>query len=86
MAADATINIDVMLSNLATFKSDASLIDDILSKLGIKTGEKMDESFKQETAKIQKQAEDTKQKIDESIGKKTEAKVTLNDNELLKEC
>lgn len=85
MAADATINIDVMLSNLATFKSDASLIDDILSKLGIKTGEKMDESFKQETAKIQKQAEDTKQKIDESIGKKTEAKVTLNDNELLKD-
>ncbi|HGF7425972.1 TPA: phage tail tape measure protein [Enterococcus faecium] len=85
MSADATINIDVMLSNLPKFKNDVSLIDDILSRLGINTGDKMDESFKQGTDKIQKQAEETKQKIDETIGKKTETKVILDDNELLKD-
>ncbi|HFD1661324.1 TPA: hypothetical protein QFK58_000376 [Enterococcus faecium] len=85
MSADATINIDVMLSNLPKFKNDVSLIDDILSRLGINTADKMDESFKQGTDKIQKQAEETKQKIDETIGKKTETKVILDDNELLKD-
>ncbi|EOE6413454.1 phage tail tape measure protein [Enterococcus hirae] len=85
MSADATINIDVMLSNLPKFKNDVSLIDDILSRLGINTGDKMDQSFRQATEKIQKQAEETKQKIDETIGKKTETKVILDDNELLKD-
>ena len=52
MAADATINIDVMLSNLPKFKTDANFIDDLLSKLGANTGKQMDDQFAIETKAI----------------------------------
>lgn len=62
MAADATINIDVMLSNLPKFKTDANFIDDLLSKLGANTGKQMDDQFAIETKAIQEKAISTKKK------------------------
>ena len=69
MAADATINIDVMLANLPKFKNDVSFVDDVLTKLGMNTGSKMDESFKSETTKIESIAKSTKKDIDQSLDK-----------------
>ncbi len=67
MAADATINIDVMLSNLPNFKNDASFVDDVLTKLGMNTGSKMDDSFKNETTKIETIAKSTKKDVDNTF-------------------
>lgn len=69
MSADATINIDVILSNMPKFKTDISFIDDMLSKVGMKTGTKMDESFKSETEKVETITKATKKEIDQSLGK-----------------
>lgn len=67
MAADATINIDVMLSNLPNFKNDVSFVDDVLTKLGMNTGSKMDDSFKNETVKIESIAKSTKKDVDNTF-------------------
>ncbi len=67
MAADATINIDVMLSNLPNFKNDVSFVDDVLTKLGMNTGSKMDDSFKNETTKIETIAKSTKNDVDNTF-------------------
>lgn len=67
MAADATINIDVMLSNLPNFKNDVSFVDDVLAKLGMNTGSKMDDSFKNETTKIETIAKSTKKDVDNTF-------------------
>ncbi|MBK4807179.1 tape measure protein [Enterococcus faecium] len=67
MAADATINIDVMLSNLPNFKNDVSFVDDVLTKLGMNTGSKMDDSFKNETTKIETIAKSTKKDVDNTF-------------------
>lgn len=67
MAADATINIDVMLSNLPNFKNDVSFVDDVLTKLGMNTGSKMDDSFKNETVKIETIAKSTKKDVDNTF-------------------
>ncbi|MDT2403876.1 tape measure protein [Enterococcus avium] len=67
MAADATINIDVMLSNLPNFKNDVSFVDDVLTKLGMNTGSKMDDSFKAETVKIESIAKSTKKDVDNTF-------------------
>ncbi|MDT2738104.1 tape measure protein [Enterococcus pseudoavium] len=69
MAADATINIDVMLSNLPNFKNDVSFVDDVLTKLGMNTGSKIDDSFKSETAKIETIAKSTKKDVDQTLDK-----------------
>lgn len=84
MAADATINIDVMLSNLPKFKTDANFIDDLLSKLGANTGKQMDDQFAIETKAIQEKAISTKKKIDDSLGKTTKVKLAA-DNADIKE-
>ncbi|MDT2639548.1 tape measure protein [Enterococcus dongliensis] len=67
MAADATINIDVMLSNLPNFKNDVSFVNDVLTKLGMNTGSKMDDSFKNETTKIETIAKSTKKDVDNTF-------------------
>ncbi|MDT2771366.1 tape measure protein [Enterococcus pseudoavium] len=67
MAADATINIDVMLANLPKFKNDVSFVDDVLTKLGMNTGSKMDDSFKTETTKIETIAKSTKKDVDNTF-------------------
>ncbi|WP_277890868.1 tape measure protein [Enterococcus lactis] len=67
MTADATINIDVMLSNLPNFKNDVSFVDDVLTKLGMNTGSKMDDSFKNETTKIETIAKSTKKDVDNTF-------------------
>lgn len=67
MAADATINIDVMLANLPKFKNDVSFVDDVLTKLGMNTGSKMDDSFKAETVKIETIAKSTKKDVDNTF-------------------
>ncbi|HFO1076511.1 TPA: tape measure protein [Enterococcus faecium] len=67
MSADATINIDVMLSNLPNFKNDVSFVDDVLTKLGMNTGSKMDDSFKNETTKIETIAKSTKKDVDNTF-------------------
>lgn len=67
MAADATINIDVMLSNLPNFKNDVSFVDDVLTKIGMNTGSKMDDSFKNETTKIETIAKSTKKDVDNTF-------------------
>lgn len=67
MAADATINIDVMLANLPKFKNDVSFVDDVLTKLGMNTGSKIDDSFKSETAKIETIAKSTKKDVDNTF-------------------
>lgn len=67
MAADAKINIDVMLSNLPNFKNDVSFVDDVLTKLGMNTGSKMDDSFKAETVKIESIAKSTKKDVDNTF-------------------
>ncbi|AXG38035.1 capsid protein [Enterococcus gilvus] len=69
MAADATINIDVMLANLPKFKNDVSFVDDVLTKLGINTGSKIDDSFKSETAKIETIAKSMKKDVDQTLDK-----------------
>lgn len=82
MAADATINIDVMLSNLPKFKTDANFIDDLLSKLGANTGKQMDDQFAIETKAIQEKAISTKKKIDDSLGKTTKVKLTADNTDV----
>lgn len=67
MGADATINIDVMLANLPEFKNDVSFVDDVLTKLGMNTGSKIDDSFKSETAKIETIAKSTKKDVDNTF-------------------
>lgn len=67
MGADATINIDVMLANLPKFKNDVSFVDDVLTKLGMNTGSKMDDSFKAETVKIESIAKSTKKDVDNTF-------------------
>lgn len=67
MGADATINIDVMLANLPKFKNDVSFVDDVLTKLGMNTGSKIDDSFKSETAKIETIAKSTKKDVDNTF-------------------
>lgn len=67
MGADATINIDVMLANLPKFKNDVSFVDDVLTKLGMNTGSKMDDSFKTETVKIESIAKSTKKDVDNTF-------------------
>lgn len=69
MGADATINIDVMLANLPKFKNDVSFVDDILTKLGMNTGSKIDDSFKSETAKIEIIAKSMKKDVDQTLDK-----------------
>ncbi|MDU5509578.1 tape measure protein [Enterococcus gilvus] len=69
MGADATINIDVMLSNLPKFKNDVSFVDDVLTKLGMNTGSKIDDSFKSETAKIETIAKSMKKDVDQTLDK-----------------
>ncbi|WP_413538929.1 tape measure protein [Enterococcus malodoratus] len=69
MAADATINIDVMLANLPKFKNDVSFVDDVLTKLGMNTGSKIDDSFKSETAKIETIAKSMKKDVDQTLDK-----------------
>lgn len=69
MSADATINIDVMLSNLPKFKTDVSFVDDVLTKLGMNTGSKIDDSFKAETAKVTTIAKSTKKDVDQTFDK-----------------
>ncbi|PHL21536.1 tape measure protein [Enterococcus faecium] len=82
MSADATINIDVMLSNLPKFKTDANFIDDLLSKLGANTGKQMDDQFAIETKAIQEKAISTKKKIDDSLGKTTKVKLTADNTDV----
>lgn len=82
MAADATINIDVMLSNLPKFKTDVSFIDEILSKLGANTGKQMDESFAIEAKSVQEHADATKKKIDDTLGKTTKVKLTADNTDV----
>ena len=82
MSADATINIDVMLSNLPKFKTDANFIDDLLSKLGANTGKQMDDQFAIETKAIQEKAISTKKKIDDSLGKITKVKLTADNTDV----
>lgn len=67
MSADATINIDVMLSNLPNFKNDVSFVNEVLNKLGMNTGAKMDDSFKNETTKIETIAKSTKKDVDNTF-------------------
>ncbi|EME3534999.1 transglycosylase SLT domain-containing protein [Enterococcus faecium] len=74
MSADATINIDVMLSNLPNFKNDVSFVNEVLNKLGMNTGAKMDDSFKNETKKVEDTAKLTKKVIDETISKPVKMK------------
>lgn len=78
MAADATINIDIMLSNLPKFQSDTDIINKALKFLGKETGSSMDESFKAETVKVVSQAEDTKKKINQQLDGKVETKVEID--------
>ncbi|MCO5391331.1 tape measure protein [Enterococcus faecium] len=82
MSADATINIDVMLSNLPKFKTDVSFIDEILSKLGANTGKQMDESFAFEAKSVQEHADATKKKIDDTLGKTTKVKLTADNTDV----
>lgn len=82
MSADATINIDVMLSNLPKFKTDVSFIDEILSKLGANTGKQMDESFAIEAKSVQEHADATKKKIDDTLGKTTNVKLTADNTDV----
>lgn len=82
MSADATINIDVMLSNLPKFKTDVSFIDEILSKLGTNTGKQMDESFAVEAKSVQEHADATKKKIDDTLGKITKVKLTADNTDV----
>ncbi|MEO3688781.1 tape measure protein [Enterococcus faecium] len=82
MSADATINIDVMLSNLPKFKTDVSFIDEILSKLGANTGKQMDESFAIEAKSVQEHADATKKKIDDTLGKTTKVKLTADNTDV----
>lgn len=74
MSADATINIDVMLSNLPNFKNDVSFVNEVLNKLGMNTGAKMDDSFKNETKKVEDTAKLTKKVIDETVSKPVKMK------------
>ncbi|MEQ7196842.1 tape measure protein [Enterococcus avium] len=69
MGADATINIDVMLANLPKFKNDVSFVDDVLTKLGMNTGSKIDDSFKSEAAKIETIAKSMKKDVDQTLDK-----------------
>lgn len=69
ISADATINIDVLLSNLPKFKNDAETVNKILSQFGKNTGENMDKSFKTNTEKVEQKAKASKKMIDETIGK-----------------
>ncbi|MDT2645879.1 tape measure protein [Enterococcus dongliensis] len=69
MGADATINIDVILANLPKFKNDVSFVDDVLTKLGMNTGSKIDDSFKSETAKIETIAKSMKKDVDQTLDK-----------------
>lgn len=82
MSADATINIDVMLSNLPKFKADVSFIDEILSKLGANTGKQMDESFALEAKSVQEHADATKKRIDDTLGKTTKVKLTADNTDV----
>lgn len=81
MGADATINIDVILANLPKFKNDVSLVDELLAKLGINAGSKMDESFKSETTKIESIAKSTKKDIDQSLDKPVKFTIKADNSE-----
>ncbi|MDT2525731.1 phage tail tape measure protein, partial [Enterococcus raffinosus] len=81
MGADATINIDVMLANLPKFKNDVSLVDELLAKLGMNAGSKMDESFKSETTKIESIAKSTKKDIDQSLDKPVKFTIKADNSE-----
>ena len=56
-----------MLSNLPNFKNDVSFVDDVLTKLGMNTGSKMDDSFKNETTKIETISKSTKKDVDNTF-------------------
>ena len=58
-----------MLSNLPKFKTDVSFVDDVLTKLGMNTGSKIDDSFKAETAKVTTIAKSTKKDVDQTFDK-----------------
>ncbi|MFC4771881.1 aggregation-promoting factor C-terminal-like domain-containing protein [Enterococcus hermanniensis] len=85
MAADATINIDVMLSNLPNFKNDVSFVDDVLTKLGMNTGSKMDDSFKNETTKIETIAKSTKKDVDNTFDNPVKFTIKADNSEAEKD-
>ncbi|EJE97693.1 tape measure protein [Liquorilactobacillus mali] len=65
MASDGQVVIDLLFpGNKADFHSDIEWVNDLLNKLGVNTGDKMDSSFKNNTENIKSSAKETKSTVD----------------------
>jgi len=77
MAADGKITIDFD-TNLSSIKSDADRANEILRGVGSDAGDKMDESFRQNTNKIEQTANKAKEHIDSKFSKETKVKLVAD--------
>lgn len=79
MAADGTVNIDVVLNDQASEK--AKQIDTILKGIGDDAGEKIDDQIGQELNKVVDKTEKAHDKMDESLKKPLKQKVDADTKE-----
>lgn len=77
-SADGSVAIAIELQT-KDFKTDAENVKEILSSLGSHSGDKLDESFKKGTERVQREAKETGEKVKEDLDKTVEAKYTLHD-------
>lgn len=77
MAADGKITIDFD-TNLSSIKSDADRANEILHGIGSDAGDKMDDSFRQNTKKIEQTADKAKEHIDSKFSKETKVKLVTD--------
>lgn len=85
MSADGVINIDILLGKKQEFLNDIQHIDQLLSKLGALTGEKMDDSFSEQAKGLKTEAKETKEKVDETFNKPIKFKLKADNTEANKE-
>lgn len=77
MAADGRITIDFDM-DLAGLKSDGERANEIMHGIGSDAGDKMDESFRQNTNKIEQTADKAKEHIDSKFSKETKVKLVTD--------
>lgn len=76
MAADGTINIDLVLNSLGDFKSDLNQAETIINQVGDNAGDTMEQKFSENTDKVVKDAEETANRVKDKLDKIPKEKVT----------
>ena len=77
MAADGRITIDFDM-DLTGLKSDGERANEIVHGIGSGAGDKMDESFQQNTSKMEQTADKAKEHIDSKFSKETKVKLVAD--------